>query len=104
LLSLGLAAAARALEAESDRWFLWLPVLFAGGVITYFGLSNEPDPRVAAALVLAAIGLCLTLRDAPLGLALAGAFLALATGFAIAKLRTETARAPALAHEMRYAG
>src|SRR5438093_13483887 len=73
-LSAGLAATARALEAESDRWFLWLPVLFAGGIVAYFALSNEPDPRVAVALVLAAIGgLCLALRDAPLGLALAGA-------------------------------
>ncbi len=104
MLSAGLAATARALEAESDRWFLSLPVLFAGGIIAYFALSNEPDPRVAVALVLAAIGLCLALRDAPLGLALAGAVLAFAAGFATAKLRTETARAPVLAHEMRYAG
>jgi len=57
-----------------------------------------------AALVLAAIGTCLALRSAPLGLALAGAFLAFASGFAIAKLRTEIVRAPVLAHELRYAG
>jgi competence protein ComEC len=80
------------------------PGAFAGGIIAYFVLSNEPDPRVALAPVLAAIGLYLALRDAPLGLALAGAFLAFAAGFATAKLRTETARAPVLAHEMRYAG
>ena len=36
LLAASLGAAARALEREQDRWFLWLPVLFAAGIITYF--------------------------------------------------------------------
>src|SRR4029079_359871 len=74
LLSLALAAVGRALAVESDPRFLWLPVFFAAGIIAYFALSNEPQPRVAAALVLGAIGICLALRSAPLGLALAGAF------------------------------
>jgi hypothetical protein len=52
--------------------------------------------------VLGAIGICLALRSAPLGLALAGAFLAFASGFATAKLRTEITRA--LAHELSYVG
>jgi hypothetical protein len=34
LLLAALTAAARALERESDRWVLWLPVLFAGGIVT----------------------------------------------------------------------
>lgn len=58
LLSLALAAAGRALAVESDRWFLWLPVFFAAGIIAYFALSNEPQPRVAAAL-------CWRNRDLP---------------------------------------
>ena len=58
-MSAALAAAARALESESDRWFLWLPVLFAGGIITYFALADEPDARLAAALLLGAIGIYL---------------------------------------------
>jgi hypothetical protein len=74
LLSLALTAVDRALAVESDRWFLWLPVFFAAGIIAYFALSNEPQPRVAAALVLGAIGICLALRSAPLGLALQGLF------------------------------
>ena len=102
LLSLALTAVGRALAVESARWFLWLPVFFAAGIIAYFALSNEPQPRVAAALVLGAIGICLALRSAPLGLALAGAFLAFASGLATAKLRTEITRA--LAHELRYVG
>ena len=42
LLSASLAAMARVLESESDRWFLWLPVLFAGGIITYSPLPMSP--------------------------------------------------------------
>ena len=102
LIVIAFASAARALEAETDRWFLWIPVLFAGGIVTYFALQAEPDPRIALALVVGALGLALTLRTAPLGLAIGGASLAFALGFADAKLRTEMARAPVLAHELRY--
>ncbi len=104
LLAALVRASARALEAEQDRWFLWLPVLFAAGILTYFALADEPHTRFAAALLLGALGLCLAARHAPLGLCLGGAALAFASGFAAAKLRTEMARAPVLAHELRYAG
>ena len=30
------------LEAEHDRWFLWLPVLFGAGIALYFVLPAEP--------------------------------------------------------------
>ncbi len=103
LLLAAVAASACALERESDRWFLWIPVLFAGGIIAYFALQNEPEARFALALVIGAFGLCLALRSASLGLALGGASLAFALGFADAKLRTEMARAPVLSHELRYA-
>ena len=98
-----LAGAARALEAAADRWFLWLPVLFAGGIVTYFALADEPDPQTrGGASHWRAIGLCLAAKHAPLGLAIGGALLAFAFGFATAKLRTEMARAPVLANELRY--
>jgi competence protein ComEC len=87
LASLILATFARTLAQESDRWFLWLPVVFAGGIVTYFALSNEPNGRVA--VTPAAVGL---------------AFLAFASGFAVARLGTEMVRAPVLARELRYAG
>lgn len=96
------AVCARALERETDRWFLWLPVLFAAGILTYFALVTEPDPRIAVALVLAALGVLLTVRHVPLGLALGGALLAVALDFATAKLRTEMVRAPVLAGELRH--
>jgi competence protein ComEC len=94
--------AVRALEAESDRWFLWLPVLFAAGIVTYFALSTEPALRVALALVLAALGLLLALRHIPIGLALGGACLAFALGFTTAQLRTEAVRAPVIGSELRH--
>jgi competence protein ComEC len=102
LILMALAAAARALERESDRWFLWIPALFASGIVAYFALSNEPEFRVALALIIGALGLCLALRAAPLGLAIGGASLAFALGFTDAKLRTEMTRAPVLSHELRY--
>ncbi len=96
------AMGARALEAEADRWFLWLPVLFAAGIVTYFALPYEPDGRLGVAGVLAALGLLFTIRQLSLGLALGGALLAFTLGFATAKARTEMVRAPVLITELRY--
>jgi competence protein ComEC len=102
LLSAILAASARALEAERDRWILWVPVLFAAGILSYFALADEPAMRVALALSLGALGFSLAIRHARLGLCIGGAALAFASGFAVAKLRTELVRAPVLAQEFRY--
>ena len=102
LLSKGLAVLGRMLEAERDRWILWVPVLFAAGIISYFALVDEPQARVALALLLGALGLSLSVRNARLGLCIGGAALAFASGFAIAKFRTETVRAPVLSQELRY--
>ena len=102
LVTTACTTGARALTAEADRWFLWLPVLFAAGVVTYFALPYEPDGRLGVAGVLAAFGLLLTIRQLPLGLALGGALLAFTLGFATAKARTEMVRAPVLTTELRY--
>jgi competence protein ComEC len=75
-----LDASARLLEAEQDRWMLWVPVLFAAGILTYFALADEPALRLALALVIGALGFCLALRRAPLGLCIGGAALAFALG------------------------
>jgi hypothetical protein len=56
------ARAAITLEAETERWFLWLPVFFAASILTYFALSTEPDPHLATALVLGTLGLLLAVR------------------------------------------
>ena len=73
--ALALSAVARALEAESDRLSLWIPVLFGSGILAGRGTG--------------------------FGLIIGGAALSLAAGFANAKLHTEMARAPLLAKEMR---
>ena len=96
-VALALAALARALEAESDRLSLWIPVLFGSGILVYFALSEEPRLLTAAALIMAAAGLILAGRGTGPGLIIGGAALALAAGFANAKLHTEMARAPVLA-------
>src|SRR5512134_502643 len=87
LLAAILAALARMLEAEHDRWILWVPVLFAAGILSYFVLAEEPAVRLALALVVGALGLSLAFRHARLGLCIGGAALAFASGFAVAKLR-----------------
>ncbi len=75
-------------------------MLFACGVLGYFALANELDPILAVSLLIAALGLALATRGTALGLAIGGAALAFAGGFADAKLRTEMTRAPVLAKEL----
>lgn len=89
-------------DAETGRLFLWIPVLFAAGILTYFALPREPNGLGAAALLLAAIALRAAPWKTSLGLLLATAFVAYTAGFGSAKLRTELVRAPVLAHKMSY--
>jgi len=88
--------AKRELEAERERWPLWLPAFFGTGVALYFALPFEPShwPAPAAALALfAAACLC---RRRPYALALLLALAAIALGFAIAGWRTDQVEAPRL--------
>ena len=93
-----LAGVARQLEAEQERWFLWLPVLFGAGIALYFALPVEPLTLVAPMPAVAALALHLAGPRARLGGGLGGlvtaALLAVALGIAAAKLRTEVVRAP----------
>jgi competence protein ComEC len=97
-----LRACELALSAEADRWFLWLPVLFGAGILVYFELPREPGLLATGLLLLSALGLLVALWRAPLGVALAGAVLAAASGFAAAKLRTEMTRAPLIQYRMNW--
>ncbi|MDJ0512950.1 MAG: ComEC/Rec2 family competence protein [Methyloceanibacter sp.] len=99
LLARGLA---NALEAETDRWLLWLPVFFAFGIALYFALPSEPGGHVAAAIAVIALGLLMFVPRTVFGLAFGAALLALALGFGAAKLRTELVRAPVLQGELRH--
>ncbi len=90
------ALAAR-LERERDRWFLWVPVFVGLGIAGYFWLPFEPGWALALAPLVAAGGLRLAVRRGTWALVASGALLAAATGFALAKLRTEIVRAPVIA-------
>ena len=93
-------AAARHLEAEQDRWFLWLPVLFGIGIALYFSLPVEPSLSVALLPVGAALALRVAVRGRGTGVLLGAALLAVACGVAAAKLRTEAVRAPVLQRQI----
>ncbi len=95
------AAISASVTAESDRWPLWVPVLFAAGILIYFALPLEPRWESAAAFLLASLGLFVAMRDRTPVLILGGALLLIAFGFAAAKIRTESVRAPVLAEELR---
>lgn len=94
-----IAALADALEAERERWVLWVPVLFGLGIGTYFALPFEPHGLLALVAVLAGGGLKATLRRGTLATALAGALLTMGLGFAAAKVRTVFVAAPVLKSE-----
>lgn len=86
----------RHLEEEQARWFLWLPVALGIGIAGYLLLPWEP----LLATSLLPVGAAIVLRWAGprsiLGLLACAILLAAAAGFALAKLRTESVRAPVL--------
>ena len=86
----------RQLEAEQERWFLWLPVMFGGGIALYFLLPVEPWTVAAMLPVVAALAVHLTVARGAIATLMTGALLATALGIAAAKLRTEVVRAPVL--------
>jgi competence protein ComEC len=86
-----MAAIARLLEAEQERWFLWLPVLFGAGIALYFALPAEPLTLVALMPAVAALALHLAGPRSGLAGLVTTALLAVTLGVAAAKLRTSTA-------------
>jgi competence protein ComEC len=95
-----LSALARSLEAEQERWFLWLPVQFGAGIALYFALPAEPSTSNALLPVAAALALLLAGKRQWPGALLTAGLLALACGVAAAKLRTESMRAPVLQRQI----
>lgn len=103
-MAAGLGAA---LMAERERWPLWLPVAFAGGILAYFSLGDEPG--VAILVVVAAISAGLIAvgwafgRTGAVGL-VAGAVLLLGAvgglGFALSGWHAARVAAPVLAKRL----
>lgn len=92
------------LDAEQDRWFLWVPVLFGLGVAGYFALPFEPLLWPQGPLLLAAVILYVALRDRGLAIVLAGGLLAFSAGLTAISLRTELVRAPVLSKPVSGVG
>ncbi len=84
------------LEAEQERWFLWLPVFYGGGVAFYFSLHNEPPLLLALMVLVLASVIKLLSRRGTLAVVTASVVLAASIGFAVAKLSAELVAAPAL--------
>lgn len=103
LAALTPAGVLAALEAEQDRWFLWLPVFLGAGIASYFQLSGEP--HLLAALMPLPIALIISAlwRQGSIAVMVTGILVAMALGFALAKVRTELIRAPVLERQFNFA-
>lgn len=84
------------LDAEQDRLFLWLPVALGAGIAVYFVLAAEPLLWPALTALVAVLVMRRVAGDSLAAMIATGALVATAGGFALAKLRTETVRAPVL--------
>lgn len=94
---------ASAIEAEREQFFLWSPVCFGAGIAAYFALPVEPSLMIAfVPLALALILRVATSRGTPGSVVIAALILA-GAGFADAKFRVESVRAPVLAKPLRNA-
>lgn len=86
----------QSIEAEYDRWQLWVPVLVGAGIGLYFFLPTEPHPLFAVAGSIAAAGLAFLVRQGILARVASYSLIALAVGFAAANLRSVLVSAPVL--------
>ena len=91
------AALRRALEAERDRWLLWLPMFLGAGIGIYFSLTVEPPLWIGLVAAPLALAGALAARWCERGAAAAIAIAAVAVGFAAAQIETSAVAAPVLA-------
>ena len=99
----GTRSLALALEREREQFFLWSPVCFGAGIAAYFALPVEPQLIVAFVPLALAIILRLASTRGSLPSAILTGLLLAGLGFAVAKLRVETVRAPVLTKALRNA-
>lgn len=85
-----------AFEAEQERWFLWVPVLFAAGIAAYFALPLEPTLFLASLPAALALVLARVWRVGGMALLVTSAALAIALGFATTKVRSDRVAAPVI--------
>ncbi|MGI9503896.1 MAG: ComEC/Rec2 family competence protein, partial [Geminicoccaceae bacterium] len=104
-----LREALRTLEAERERWVLWLPVGFGIGIAFYFALPFEPSPLLLPLLLLPALTMLVVIwRQAPSGekqsLSTLVSFLMflMLLGFSAAQWRTLQVDAPTIERRGAY--
>lgn len=90
-----------ALDRERQRFFLWSPVALGGGIALYFSLRTEPELWLVFVPLAAALILQRLIARGTLASAAMTAIVLAAAGFAIAKVRVETVRAPVLEKPIR---
>lgn len=93
----------RVLADQQDRLFLWVPVLFGGGIGLYFNLAAEPSLMVLAPIFAAAVLAWFFCRHSLAGIMVAGAALWLAAGLVAAKMLALFVASPVLEGPMRRA-
>ncbi len=86
-------------EMEAGRGFLWLPVLFGVGVITYFALPREPSLIALLGVSLVLILAARRARDRIGAYRVLVAAAAIVCGVTATKLRTDAVAAPVVARE-----
>jgi len=100
----GLLAPVRRLEAllqaEQDRWFLWIPVFFGFGILAYFRLPSEPHVLLAFMPFFVVLATAMVARRGTFSLIAVSAAMAATLGFAAAKIRTDWVSAPVLDRQM----
>jgi competence protein ComEC len=84
------------IEVGAGRLLPWFAVAFGAGIVLYF--TAEHEPAVWAAAALAAVGLtaAVLLRRHPVAFVIALGFFAIASGFAVATLKTALIEHPVL--------
>ncbi len=84
------------IEVGAGRLLPWFAVAFGTGIVLYFTADHEPAIWAASAAAVAAVIVAVLLRHRPVGFVVSLGFLAIATGFAVATLKTALIEHPVL--------
>ena len=87
---------AASFAAEADRYILWLPVLFGGGIALYFALTAEPPIWLGPSVSLVAAVAAFVVRRRPVWRGTALCVAITAGGFALIATTTRERAAPML--------
>lgn len=84
------------IEVGAGRLLPWFAVAFGAGIVLYFAADHEPAWWAAPPLAIIAATAAVLLRHRPVAFVLALGFFAIASGFAVATLKTALIEHPLL--------